>query len=168
MEQSALHPHTSHKTSEEMKELTFRVPDSMVTLLEEWVKHIPEMELVCQKESGELPLDEMNRRMALAFNVMRENGAMRHIYDYTWIMVAIGDGVVEGLGAFRSPQSFMNYLSNLGVEHVPSRTTLSTWSGRVFGTYPDWEFTDTDDPHEILRRKNVVRQLLSILNKAGR
>ena len=151
-----------------MKEMTFRVPDSMVTLLEEWVKHIPEMELVCQKESRETDLDEMNRRMTVAFNVLRQNGAMRHIYDYTWVMVAIGDGAVEGLGGFRSPQSFMDYLTSLGIERVPSRTTLSTWYGRVLGTYPDWEFTDTEDPQEILRRKNVVRQLISILNKVGR
>ena len=151
-----------------MKEMTFRVPDSMVTLLEEWVKHIPEMELVCQKESGETDLDEMNRRMTVAFNVLRQNGAMRHIYDYTWVMVAIGDGAVEGLGGFKSPQSFMDYLTSLGIERVPSRTTLSTWYGRVLGTYPDWEFTDTKDPQEILRRKNVVRQLISILNKVGR
>ena len=151
-----------------MKEMTFRVPDSMVTLLEEWVKHIPEMELVCQKESRETDLDEMNRRMTVAFNVLRQNGAMRHIYDYTWVMVAIGDGAVEGLGGFKSPQSFMDYLTSLGIERVPSRTTLSTWYGRVLGTYPDWEFTDTEDPQEILRRKNVVRQLISILNKVGR
>ena len=151
-----------------MKELTFRVPDSMFKLLEEWVKHIPEMELVCQKESRETDLDEMNRRMTVAFNVLRQNGAMRHIYDYTWVMVAIGDGAVEGLGGFKSPQSFMDYLTSLGIERVPSRTTLSTWYGRVLGTYPDWEFTDTEDPQEILRRKNVVRQLISILNKVGR
>jgi hypothetical protein len=126
------------------------------------------MELVCQKESGETDLDEMNRRMTVAFNVLRQNGAMRHIYDYTWVMVAIGDGAVEGLGGFKSPQSFMDYLTSLGIERVPSRTTLSTWYGRVLGTYPDWEFTDTEDPQEILRRKNVVRQLISILNKVGR
>ena len=140
----------------------------MVPLLEQWVKHIPEMELVCQKESRETDLDEMNRRMTVAFNVLRQNGAMRHIYDYTWVMVAIGDGAVEGLGGFKSPQSFMDYLTSLGIERVPSRTTLSTWYGRVLGTYPDWEFTDTEDPQEILRRKNVVRQLISILNKVGR
>ena len=151
-----------------MKELTFRVPDSMVPLLEELVKHIPEVEVVQERESGVLDLDEMNRRMAIAFNMLNENGAIRHIYDYTWIMAAIGDGVVEGMGEFRSPQSFMDYLTSLGIERVPSRTTLSTWFGRVLGTYPDWQFVDTSDPQEILRRKNVVRQLISILNRAGK
>ena len=149
-----------------MKEITFRVPNEMVPLLEEWAKHIPEMEVVSLKESGEYELDEINRRMALAVKMLKQNGAMRYGYDYTWIMAAIGDGVVEGLGGFKSPQSFMDYLTSIGVEHLPSRTTLSTWYGKVLGTYPNWEFIDTQDPHEILRRKNVVRQLISALNRA--
>ena len=148
-----------------MKEITIRVPDDMAQLLVEWVKHIPEMEIVCREESTDYGLGDMDRRMALALEVLKQNKTIRYLYDYTWIMVAIGDGVINGLGGFRSPQSFMDYLGSLGVERIPSRTTLSTFNNNVLGTYPDWEFTDTDDPLEILRRKNVVRQLISALNK---
>ena len=105
--------------------------------------------------------------MALALKILKANRAIRYGYDYTWIMVAIGDGVVNGLSGFRSPKSFIEYLINLGVKSVPSRSTVSTWFGRVIGKYPDWEFTDTKDPNEIMRRKNIVRQLLSALNKAA-
>ena len=150
-----------------MKEITLRVPDSMVPLIEEWVKHIPEIELASLEESGVYEIDEINRRMALALKILKENRAIRYGYDYTWIMVAIGDGVVNGLSGFRSPKSFIEYLINLGVKSVPSRSTVSTWFGRVIGKYPDWEFTDTKDPNEIMRRKNIVRQLLSALNKAA-
>ena len=150
-----------------MKEITLRVPDSMVPLIEEWVKHIPEIELASLEESGAYETDEINRRMALALKILKENRAIRYSYDYTWIMVAIGDGVVNGLSGFRSPKSFIEYLINLGVKSVPSRSTVSTWFGRVIGKYPDWEFTDTKDPNEIMRRKNIVRQLLSALNKAA-
>ena len=149
-----------------MKEITFRVPDELAKLLEEWVKHIPEMEIVCRQESTDYGLGDMDYRMALALETLRQNNTIRHLYDYTWIMVAIGDGAIKGLGGFKSPQSFMDYLSSLGVERIPSRTTLSTFYNKVLGTYPDWEFTDTEDPQEILRRKNVVKQLISALNKA--
>ena len=148
-----------------MKEITIRVPDDMAQLLVEWVKHIPEMEIVCREESTDYGLGDMDRRMALALEVLKQNKTIRYLYDYTWIMVAIGDGVIKGMGGFRSPQKFMDYLCSLGVERIPSRTTLSTFNNYVFGAYPDWEFTDTDDPLEILRRKNVVRQLISALNK---
>ena len=149
-----------------MKEITCRVPDSMVPLLEEWAKHIPEMEIVSLEESGEYELDEINRRMTIALRYLKETGVIRYGYDYTWIMEAICDGAIKGLGAFKSPQSYMDYLRSLGVESVPSRTTLSTWYGKILGRYPNWEFIDTQDPQEILRRINVVRQLISMLNKA--
>jgi hypothetical protein len=139
----------------------------MVPLIEEWVKHIPEIELASLEESGVYEIDEINRRISLALKILKENRAIRYGYDYTWIMVAIGDGVVNGLSGFRSPKSFIEYLINLGVKSVPSRSTVSTWFGRVIGKYPDWEFTDTKDPNEIMRRKNIVRQLLSALNKAA-
>ena len=151
-----------------MKEITLRVPASLVPLIVEWVRHIPEIELASLKESGAYEIDEINRRMSLALKILKENKAIRYGYDYTWIMVAIGDGVVDGLSGFKSPQSFMYYLTTLGVSKVPSRTTLSTWFGKVLGSYPEWEFTDTKDPNEIMRRKNIVRQLLSALNKAAK
>ena len=98
--------------------------------------------------------------------MLEQDGTIRHKYDYTWIMVAINDGAINGLGSFRSPQRFMDYLKELGVEHVPSRTTLSTCFNKVIGSYPNWEFIDTQDPQEILRRKNIINQLISALNKA--
>ena len=150
-----------------MKQVTLRVPDDMVALIEQLAARMPEVEIVSRVEI--LPCDEglgdMERRVALAMQVLQKNGALRSPFDYTWIMVAIGDGVVKGMGRFRSPQSFMDYLRGLGVEHVPSRSTLSAWYNRVLGTYPDWEFTDTKDQQEILRRKNVVRQFLSAMRK---
>lgn len=148
-----------------MTEITLRVPDQMAALIDNLAEHMPEVEIVAREEQ---PLDDdgltdIDRRVALAMSVLQRNGALRNLYDYTWIMVAIGDGMIEELGAFRSPQSFMNYLRGLGIKNVPSRSTLSAWYGRVLGKYPDWEFTDTTDPKEILRRKNVFRQFQSAL-----
>ncbi len=148
-----------------MKEITFRVPDDMAQLLEEWAKRIPEMEIVRREECLDAAIDDMNLRMALAIKALNKHGAIRYYYDYTWIMVAIGDGVVKGMNAFRSPQSFIDYLKSIGVAQIPCRATISNNYNKVYGTYPDWEFTDTEDPSEILRRKNVVKQFLSAINK---
>ena len=142
----------------------------MVALIESLAAHMPEVEIVKREEQ---PLDDdglsdIDRRVALAMSVLQRNGALRNPYDYTWIMVAIGDGMIDGLGAFRSPQSYINYLQSIGIEHVPSRSTLSQWYGRVFGKYPDWEFTDTKDPMEILRRKNVFKQFQSAMYRCRR
>lgn len=151
-----------------MKEITFRVPDNMAQLLEEWVKHIPELEIVSRQESTEYGLGDMDKQMALALEVLKQNKTIRYLYDYTWIMVAINDGSIKGIGSFRSPQSFIDYLKGLGIEKVPSRSLISSFLDKVLGTYPDWVFVDTEDPREILRRKNVVRQLISALNMASK
>ena len=153
-----------------MKKIKLLVPDDMEALIKNLVAHMPEVEILADDEETQDDggLDDIDRRVALALNVLQQNGALRSPYDYTWIMVAIGDGMVDGLGAFRSPQSFMNYLHSIGIEHVPSRSTLSLWYGRVLGTYPNWEFTDTQDPTEILRRKNVFKQFQSAMNRCRR
>ena len=78
-----------------MKEITIRVPDDMAQLLVEWVKHIPEMEIVCHEESTDYGLGDMDRRMALALEVLKQNKTIRYLYDYTWIMMAINEGHVS-------------------------------------------------------------------------
>ena len=165
MEEKSTTSTGAHKTWKTMKQVTLRVPDDMVALIEQLAARMPEVEIVERKELSldDDVLGDTDRRVAMAMKTLQQNSALRNPYDYTWIMVAIGDGAVKGMGAFRSPQSFMDYLRGIGVEQVPCRSTLSAWYNRVLGKYPDWEFTDTEDPLEILRRKNVVRQFLSAM-----
>ena len=150
-----------------MKQVVLRIEDSAFERFMGIVSLCPQVEVVSQDEIPDYSPDEITQKVAFAIKTLQRNKAIRHLYDYTWIMVGIGDGVVEGMGSFGSPQRFMDYLESIGVERVPSRTTISTWFGRVIGKYPDWEFVDTQDPQEIQRRKNVVRQFIGALNKAG-
>ena len=149
-----------------MKQVVLRIEDSAFERFMGIVSLCPQVEVASQNEMPDYGPDEITQKVALAIKVLQRNKTIRHLYDYTWIMVGIGDGVVEGMGAFGSPQKFMDYLRSIGMERVPSRTTISTWFGRVIGKYPNWEFVDTQDPQEIQRRKNVVRQFISAINKA--
>ena len=45
-------------------------------------------------------------------------------------------------------------------------TLRYAYYNKVIGSYPNWEFIDTQDPQEILRRKNIINQLVSALNNA--
>ena len=157
--------HTSHKSLDIMKEITLRIPDDMVTLVEQLVTHMPEVELVCNKDC---PIEydglgDLDRRVSLALQVLETNDVLRNPFDYTWIMVAINEGVVPDLTAFSSPKKFLDYLSLVGVKNIPCRSTISAWNCKVVGKFPDWVFTDTDGRTEKLRRINVVRQFLSAL-----
>lgn len=137
----------------------------MVPLMQEWAEYIPDLEILATSQTAQFDPEGLNRRMAAALNSLRQQEILRHRYDYTWIMTAIGDGALAGMSRFKSPQSFIDYLADLGIEQLPSRTTLSTWFGRVLGKFPHWEFTDTTDVREIQRRIGVVKHLLSELAK---
>ena len=70
-----------------MKEITIRVPDDMAQLLVEWVKHIPEMEIVCHEESTDYGLGDMDRRMALALEVLKQNHISTITLGLWWLSV---------------------------------------------------------------------------------
>ena len=103
-----------------------------------------------------------------AINTLRNNGVFRHAYDYTWIMMAINQGLIEDLDAFRSPQAFIDYLAELGIDKLPTRFSISLAFSKTLDTYPEWTFIDVSDACEILRRKNVVKQFLSAYGVAKR
>ncbi len=141
--------------------------DEMVKLFEELVNHMPEVEVVTIQESTEYVLDEMTYRMKYALMTLQANKAIKHKYDYTWLMLAINEGKIPGISAFKSAQSFIDYLKGLGLKSLPGKTTLHKGNCiKEGGKFPDWRFSDTKDPSEIKRRHDVVRQFISALNKA--
>ena len=130
--------HTSRKTQETMTEMTFRVPESLAQLLEEWAKRIPEMELVskiCHADSREA----INTCVAIAIREMREYGAFRYPGYYTYIMIAANEGLIPGMPFFFSPQEFVDYvMSGEGDEFLESHTPdNSSWFNRIEDNYGD-------------------------------
>lgn len=150
-----------------MKEITFRVPDELAHLLEEWARLIPEMELV-YTEDCDLSEDMCSRCVRRAILQLKTEGVIRRVSDYAWIMTALEQGIISELKGFRSPQAFIDYLRQLGIEHLPCRTTLFMAYNNMVGQYPNWTFTDTTNPNEILRRKNVVVRFKSAFLRAKR
>jgi len=108
--------------------------------------------------------DKMYQRLATALRSLEASAVILHRYDYSWIMTAINDGAIKGVNQFKSPQKFIDYLREIGIKDVPSRTTLSTWNGCVLEHFPQWSFADSPDMQEICRRKNIVYELISKLN----
>ena len=150
-----------------MKQVILKIDDSAYEKFMGMVSLCPQVEVVC--ESG--ITDVMNDRdqcMVYAIQTLRNNHVFRFGYDYTWVMMAINEGLIDDYERFRSPQAFLDYLYEIGIEKLPSRITLSLAYSKTFNHFPDWTFTDMDNPSEILRRKNVVRQFLSAFGRAKR
>ena len=152
---------------EEMKEITLRVPDDMVALIEQWAERIPEMEVVCSVDSI-VTEDVRDLCAKAAFETLLINNAIRRPRDYAWIKMALDQNVIPDFKGFYSDQNFIDYLNELGVGKIPSRTTLFNICNITIDKYPNWVFLDKPEPNEELRRKNVVKQFLSAYGKAKR
>ena len=109
--------------------------------------------------------DDVEHRMRRAVEQLKGDGVFKHPFDHTWIMVVVQQGFAEGLKPFRSPQSYRDYLNEIGVKDVPCRSTLSNAYKKYSGRWPNLIFSDTDDPKETLRRNNVGRRFLCAFNK---
>ena len=113
----------------------------------------------------EMRTGDVEHRMRHAVEQLQEKGVFKHPFDHTWIMVVVQQGLAEGLKPFRSPQSYRDYLNEIGVKNVPCRSTLSNAYKKYSGRWPNLIFSDTDDPKETLRRNNVGRRFLCAFNK---
>ena len=113
-------------------------------------------------EKEEEPLDE-DRRIRQAILLMREEKILKHKYDLVFVMQAMNE--TDRLKNFDSPQSFLNYISGLGVDDIPSADSLKKKFGEIRGRHPSWSFSDTKDATETKRRNNVATRFLSIYYK---
>ena len=53
----------------------------------------------------------------------------------------------------------------IGLDGLPSESTLQKKNGETHGNFPQWDFRDTDDTLEVNRRNNVGRRFLSLLRQ---
>lgn len=115
----------------------------------------------CQREETELVEvagTERDRRFAYAVNNVKKEGLIKYGYDWTWIELYC-EGAINGAN-FSTPTSFLDYLSVLGIDSLPDRTTLGKKVDVVRGCYPDWTFSDSKSASETMRRKRVVGRFI--------
>ena len=150
-----------------MKQIVLKIEDSAYESFMGMMALCPSVKVVCESDITDV-MSDRDQCMVSAITTLRNNHVFRFGYDYTWIMMAINEGLVDDYDAFRSPQAFLDYLYEIGIEELPSRITLSLAYSKTFDHFPDWTFTDVNKPSEILRRKNVVKQFLSAFGTAKR
>ena len=153
--------------SEKMKQVLLNVEDAVFEKFMGMVELCRGVEIVSTLNSIDVD-DNRDACMRYAIITLRRNKVFRRHYDYSWIMQAINDGVMDDYEEFESPQTFLNYLCEIGIDELPDRSTISRACSNVYDSYPNWQFMDVTKPSEILRRKNVVKQFLSAFGEAKR
>ena len=150
-----------------MKEITIQVEDSAYACVLGMLRLCEKVEVVSDGECDD-SIEFCDQCLLAALTTLRENKVIVHPYDFTWIMAAINQYAVDGIEGFRSSNAFVKYLKVLGVGDVPCRDTISSNINKVEDVYPTWTFSDTDEPCEVRRRRNVAIQFVAAYNKAKR
>ena len=102
-------------------------------------------------------------RMALAVRGLWDEGVLKNLYDYTWVMEVMNQ--TDGMPYFNTPASFIAYLKAADVERLPSEDSINKKQNTFTGSFPDWMFTDCD-AMEAKRRINVGKRFLNIFKSA--
>ena len=151
-----------------MKEIVLRIEDSSYDSFIALLNLCPSIEMVAEYSEEEVR-KHLDICVKEAIEELRNQKTFRKSSDYTYIMQVINDTKVEDAPFFQTPDSFRDYLREIGVREIPGRSTLYETIQIMKGEYPHWTF---DDPKikevETLRRNNVGRQFLSTLGRIQR
>jgi len=112
--------------------------------------------------------DDTTKPMTMAIKELRTRRVLRMPKDYTYVMMALNEGVIEKIPYFYTPKDFLNYLSDMGFDFLPGKSTLYDTAKATLGRYPEWKFADKPKDTEALRRHNIIVQLLSAYGRARR
>ena len=92
--------------------------------------------------TSDMPSKE--QRIYRAICIMREEGVLKHLYDYAWVMAVMANDV--------------------GVERLPDESQLRKASNSYSGQFPQWKFIKADTT-EGNRRINVAKRFLNLMMK---
>lgn len=150
-----------------MKKVVLRIQNDAFERFMGMVSLYPQVEVI---DTGCPPdfEDETMRPMAKAISELRMRRVLRMPRDYTYLMTALNEGVIDKVPYFYTPMDFLNYLNEMGFDCLPSKTTLYDTAKAIQGRYPDWRFADKPKDVEAIRRKNIIVQLLSAFGRAQR
>ena len=113
-------------------------------------------------EETECSEGSADQRIRTCVDKLLEEKVIVHLYDYTWVMEVMNQ--TDGLPHFNTPQSFINYMNDLGIEKMPSDSTINKKQNVFSGSFADWKFTDCVST-EANRRINVAKRFLNIYRK---
>ena len=108
--------------------------------------------------------DGMERIIGYAAKTMRAEGELKHLYDYTWLMLLMNE--TDGLPSFDTPTSYVDYMKQCGVKSMPTRSNISKYYDKARGEFPNWTFADADG-QEAKRRNNVAKRFLNLVRSVN-
>ncbi len=146
-----------------MKQIIINVADERVPLYRELVSQLGD-KIASEKQVDDEHVDVFERAR-LALRIVNDEGLIRFKGDYAYINKLIDENKVKGMHMFESSKTFRLFLEQMGVEKLPGCTTIEDAYKTIEGNFPNWTFTDTNDPGKMIRRINVARRFLCAFTK---
>ena len=143
--------------------MVINVADERVPLYRELVSQLGD-KIASEKQVDDEHVDVFERAR-LALRIVMDEGLIRFKGDYAYINKLIDENKVKGMHMFESSKTFRLFLEQMGVEKLPGCTTIEDAYKTIEGNFPNWTFTDTNDPGKMIRRINVARRFLSAFTK---
>ena len=150
-----------------MKEIVLQIDDAAYEKFMGMVSLCPQVEVI-DTGGKEDYRDDTILWMAMAIKELRTRRVLRMPRDYTYIMMALNEGVIDSVPYFYTPKDFLDYLSDMGFDFLPSKTTLYDTINATMGRYPEWSYKDKPKAIEVVRRRTIIVQLLSAFGRAKR
>ena len=151
-----------------MKQILIEIDDEAFESFMGMLRLCPAVKVVGTNSFAE-PLDMADLCFAEA---VKELQADKNLYkrpsDLAYIMIAANDGAINGLDYYLTPDDFIGYLQQIGVELLPKRSTIYNKVNDTVEKFPNWNYVHTVKPKEKVRRKNLVLRFSSALGKAKR
>ena len=149
-----------------MIEIVLKISDNALDDFLGITRHCPFIEVVSTSQDIDSK-EILDKCFYEAIIELQRDRLLRTRSDYTYIMLAVNDRAVDGF-YFYSPLDYLDYMSQLGLEHLPGKSVLYDTVKKVSMHYPNWSFLDNPDDNERIRRKNIVVRFISAFNRAKR
>lgn len=153
-----------------MKEVLLRIDDSALDQFLGFIQLCPKVEVMNVADGNETQ-ELIDQCFKLAIELLQINNVFRKPGDYSYIMKAVNEGELCNVDPFFSPAEYIDYMSLLGIDNLPGKSTIYDNLQKIEGAYPNWTYKgEKKEPanREILRRKNIVVQFKSAFFKAKR
>lgn len=143
-----------------MRQIILNVEDAAYEQVKGMLALCQQVEVVSDGDAYETR-NAVDLCVARAIKTLVNRRTLRYAYDYSFIMLAINQGLVDKQLFFFNPLEFIDYLKEIGIEKLPGKSSLYDAIAQIHGSYPDWTFLDHPSAFENIRRKNVCKQFLS-------
>lgn len=151
-----------------MKKIVIEIEDEAYEPFMGMMCLCPAVKVVCSSDEVDTR-DVIDRCFAEAImELQADKKVYKRASDLAYIMIGANDGGINGVDYYLTPDDFIGYLLQIGIDQLPKRSTIYNKVNDTVGKFPDWSFVHDVKPKEKIRRKNLFLRFSNAFGRAKR